>query len=143
MQLRDLALAAIHAYITCTMHNEHNRREVLIGVAAFVAAAPAILRVTSIMPVKVWRPEPTIEWLPGEELPDDWGIRGIELSPEWALDRAFEEYWTSQSEELGSQYRKETMERLRAGWPDADAQARRDAKARRDAERIARGDVGR
>ena len=38
VQLRDLVLAAFHPYI-CTMHNELNRRELLIGAVATTACA--------------------------------------------------------------------------------------------------------
>jgi hypothetical protein len=42
---------------------ETNRRGFLIGLGAIVAA-PAIVRASSLMPVKVLRPEPIEAWIP-------------------------------------------------------------------------------
>jgi hypothetical protein len=85
------------------------RRTVIIGLPAF-AAAPAIVRASSLMAIKpFYGAEPVIDWLPGELDEDEPRCCGIELSPEWALDRALYEHWERTDEQMARLYLEAQM----------------------------------
>ena len=91
------------------MHALISRR----GLASLVAA-PAIVRVTSIMPVKAWRgTEAVIELLDGELDEDPVRDYGIQLGPERACERALIDYWQQRDERVVQLYLHDRMLRAR------------------------------